>query len=154
MDSIGQLLATEEIKKTKARYFRAIDSKNWAALKRLWTPDARWDASAAVQDSLTDQVSESVLVGPTAISSFIQSVLTPDCTSFHCGYNPDIAFTSVAMATGIWTFSDEVRYLSEPGNPERGFRGTGYYLDEYSLCDGQWLISQTVIKRHYLTEWP
>ena len=37
---MNRLLAIEEIKQLKARYFRFLDTKDWAGLTTVFTPDA------------------------------------------------------------------------------------------------------------------
>lgn len=38
---VSDLNATEEVKQLKARYFRAVDEKDWHTLRGLFTDDAR-----------------------------------------------------------------------------------------------------------------
>src|ERR1700743_3740067 len=42
-----QILALEEIKKLKARYFRCLDTKDWAGYLDVFTPDAIIDSTEA-----------------------------------------------------------------------------------------------------------
>jgi SnoaL-like domain len=42
-----QLLAIEAIKQLKARYFRCLDTKDWAGFLAVFAPDAVIDASEA-----------------------------------------------------------------------------------------------------------
>ena len=48
MDAAAQLLAMEEIKQLKARYFRFVDTKDWEALSTIFCEDAVFDARAAL----------------------------------------------------------------------------------------------------------
>lgn len=43
MDPLEELLAIEEIRKLKARYFRALDAKDWDAFAGVFAPDAVQD---------------------------------------------------------------------------------------------------------------
>ena len=43
MTELERLTALEEIRKLKARYFRALDTKDWAGLQALFLPDAVLD---------------------------------------------------------------------------------------------------------------
>ena len=43
MTESEQLLAVEEIKQLKARYFRCMDTKDWAGFEAVFAPDATVD---------------------------------------------------------------------------------------------------------------
>ena len=45
MDDIERLVAVEEIRQLKARYFRCMDTKDWAGLTDVFAPDAVMDMS-------------------------------------------------------------------------------------------------------------
>ena len=46
MTDVEHLLALEEIKQVKARYFRCMDTKDWAGFAAVFTPDATADYSS------------------------------------------------------------------------------------------------------------
>ena len=48
MDNATKLLAIEEIKQLKSRYFRSMDTKDWEALRSIFCADATFDARAAL----------------------------------------------------------------------------------------------------------
>jgi len=56
MNDIEKLLAIEEIKNLKARYFRCVDTKDWHGFKAVFAPDGRLD--------FADDVAGCVLIGP------------------------------------------------------------------------------------------
>ena len=45
MDAAEQLLAVEEIKRVKARYFRCMDTKDWEGFAQVFAADAVMDMS-------------------------------------------------------------------------------------------------------------
>ena len=79
----------EAIKVLKARYFRAVDTKDWAALAELFCVDATLDAGVAVRD------------GVDAIVTTMSSALA-DVVSVHHGHMPEITVGDDRSATGIW----------------------------------------------------
>lgn len=50
MDQVEKLLAIEEIKQCKARYWRAIDSKDFDLLRTVFADDIVFDLSDSTRD--------------------------------------------------------------------------------------------------------
>ena len=50
MNDIEMLLAIEEIKQLKARYFRSMDTKEFQTLHTVFAPDATFDFREALRD--------------------------------------------------------------------------------------------------------
>jgi hypothetical protein len=48
MNASDHLLAIEQIKQLKARYFRCMDTKDWAGLRSVFCDDAVFDARASL----------------------------------------------------------------------------------------------------------
>lgn len=48
IDALGRLLAIEEIRGVKARYFRCMDTKDWDGLRAVFCDDAEFDARASL----------------------------------------------------------------------------------------------------------
>ena len=55
MTDIEKLLAIEEIRQLRPRYFRVIDAKQFDELEDLFTPDACFDSREAVYDPIKGQ---------------------------------------------------------------------------------------------------
>ena len=45
MDAAEELLAIEQIKQLKARYFRCMDTKDWDGLRAVFAPNAVLDVT-------------------------------------------------------------------------------------------------------------
>ena len=43
MDDLKRLIAVEDIRQLKARYYRCMDTKDWEGLARVFAPDAVFD---------------------------------------------------------------------------------------------------------------
>jgi hypothetical protein len=128
----GRLAAVEDIKQLKARYFRLMDTKDWKAMREVFTDDARMDIDGFATE------------GGDAIIAFLTGVLGQVRTVHH-GHMPEIAITGDGRATGIWAMYDYVEFPAE-GLPQ-GFHGYGHYHDEYRLQDGTWRIATTRLER-------
>jgi SnoaL-like domain len=140
---LERLVAIEEIKQLKARYFRTLDDHDWDAYVAAFTEDAVMDlteemarhAGAAV-DAGTDPVSK----GRQAIRRFIAGALDGS-VSVHEGHMPIIEITGPDTARGTWSLHDWVSF------PDSQFHGYGHYHEEYRKVDGKWLISFMSISR-------
>jgi uncharacterized protein (TIGR02246 family) len=131
-DRLQRLLDIEEIKQLKARYFRLMDTKDWAGFAALFTDAAVLDADGTVQH------------GPDGILAFLPKILDGVVTTHH-GHMPEITITGPDSATGIWAMFD---YLTFPGDgAPKGLQGYGHYHEEYRRVDGSWRIHHVVLTR-------
>jgi uncharacterized protein (TIGR02246 family) len=131
-DPVRRLLDLEAIKQLKARYFRFLDTKDWAGFADLFTDDAVMDADGYVQE------------GRDAIIDFLPPILEGVVTTHH-GHMPEITFTGPDRATAVWAMFD---YLTFPGDgPPTGLQGYGHYHDEYVRDGDRWRIRRVVLTR-------
>ncbi len=138
LDDVKKLLALEEIRALKARYFRCIDTKDWDGLKRLFVADAVVDIS--------DDKPGCIIKGREA---FIESVSQSlrDCVSVHHGHCPEITLTSDTTAEGIWAMEDVLQWGEGAASPVRSLQGYGHYFETYECIDGHWLFRTVRLKR-------
>ena len=81
MDTAEKLFSIEEIKKLKARYFRFVDTKQWDALRNLFTPDATFDGEGSGMGQLDN------------LDAFVEAARSglTGCVSVHHGHCPIIS---------------------------------------------------------------
>ncbi|WP_198667049.1 nuclear transport factor 2 family protein [Glycomyces dulcitolivorans] len=127
--------AVAEIKQVKARYFRAVDTKDWELLKAQLTDDVVVDTTGS---------GGPVLVGSDAFIAFLQLTLSPAVTVHH-GHSPEIEVTSPTTATGVWAMQD---LLIFPGDPR--VLGFGHYHETYESEDGRWRIAELKLTRVHM----
>jgi uncharacterized protein (TIGR02246 family) len=122
----------EAIRQLKARYFRTMDTKDWAGMRQVFTDDAVLDTSEA---------GGSVVSGADEFMKFLQEVLSGAVT-VHQGHMPEIELTSSTTATGIWALNDIVIW------PD-GTRLTGYghYHETYEKVGDDWRIKSSKLTR-------
>lgn len=122
----------EDIKRLKARYFRCLDTKDWAGLRAVFTDDLVADSTEA---------GGKVVTGADAFIDFLQEVLA-GATTVHQGHMPEIELTSPTTATGIWALHDLVIW------PD-GLRldGHGHYHETYAMTDAGWRIASSRLTR-------
>jgi len=125
----------EAIRRLKARYFRTMDTKDWAGMREVFTDDAVIDTSEA---------GGALVEGADAFMTFLQDAIGGAVT-VHQGHMPEIEITSDTTATGIWALNDVVIW---PG----GMRldGYGHYHETYEKAAGEWRIKTSKLTRLHL----
>ena len=137
MDTLERLAAIEEIKQLKARYFRCMDTKDWAGFAGVFAPDAELDMRG--EDPGSD-----VNRGAQVIADYVRNAVDPVVTVHH-GHMPEIEITSDDTATGIWAMEDKLRWPE--GSPIGWMHGYGHYHETYERVDGAWKIKTLTLTR-------
>jgi hypothetical protein len=131
------------IQMLKARYFRAIDTKDWDLLTSVMVEDVEIDVTDDVEGG-SPYVGRDQFVGTCA------KVLR-DAVTVHHGHMPEIQVDG-DTATGTWAMEDYVDW----GEAGGAFRGYGHYHEAYARGDdGQWRITSlklTRLRRDWLQE--
>ena len=122
----------EAIRQLKARYFRTMDTKDWAGMRRVFTDDVVMDTSSS---------GGGVIAGADDFLAFLEPTLR-DVVTVHHGHMPEIEITSPATATGIWSMEDMLRW---PDGSE--MHGYGHYVETYEKVDGEWRIKTSTLTR-------
>ena len=122
----------EAIKQLKARYFRTMDTKDWAGMRRVFHDDVVMDTSSS---------GGGVIEGADPFLAFLEPTLEGVVTVHH-GHMPEIEITSPTTATGIWSMEDMLRW---PDGSE--MHGYGHYLETYEKVDGEWRIRTSTLTR-------
>ena len=122
----------EAIKQMKARYFRTMDTKDWAGMRQVFTDDVVVD---------TTDSGGGVVTGADAFLEFLRQTLA-DAVTVHHGHMPEIELTSPTTATGIWALHDVIVW------PD-GTRldGDGHYHETYERVAGAWQIKTSTLTR-------
>ncbi|VWX46789.1 nuclear transport factor 2 family protein [Novosphingobium sp. 9U] len=115
----------EEIRKLKARYFRALDTKDWDLYEAVFAPDVVVDLTRAGGQRV---------VGRDAFMDYARAMTI--LQSVHHGHMPEIELTGPDSATGVWAMEDY--NIWEDGSQNHGW---GHYLETYVKRDGRWQIA-------------
>lgn len=134
---LEQLLALENIRNTKARYCRLIDTKQWDELGEVFAPDA-------VADFSTEGNPIPLLTGRETIVQVFKDLVDPAVTVHHV-HGAEVEFISDTEAKVISPMEDLVTFPE--GNENKSFHGYGHYHETYVNIDGQWVIKYTSLKR-------
>ena len=125
----------EAIRQLKARYFRTMDTKDWVAMRAVFTDNVVIDTTAS---------GGNVVEGADAFMAFLQETLG-SATTVHHGHTPEIALTSDTTATGVWALNDIVIFPT-------GVRldGYGHYHETYAKVGGEWKIASSRLTRLHM----
>jgi hypothetical protein len=147
MDAVARLIAIEEIKQLKSRYFRTMDTRDWDGMAGVFCRDAILDTSGAFQYTPLGGKPVGplgpVLRGRDAIMAWISSGFV-DQSSAHHGHGHEITIDSETEAHGIVAMEDVIR---EPDRQTIVLHGYGYYHERYRFEDDAWRIGETRIDR-------
>lgn len=126
MDDITQ------IQQLKARYFRTMDVKDWAAMREVF-------ADGVVMD--TTESGGGIVTGADEFVAFLSETLR-DVVTVHHGHCPEIERTSATTASGVWAMEDMLRW---PDGTE--LHGYGHYHETYEKIGGRWRIASSRLTR-------
>jgi hypothetical protein len=133
------LVAIEQIRQLKYRYFRTLDLKEWDDFGDCLAEDvvARYGTQAMNEPLHFDNRADVV--------AFMAGNLGPGIITVHIANHPEIEVDG-DRATGSWAFEDTVIVPDFKVQ----IRGGGYYRDDYRRdADGKWRIAGTGYERIY-----
>ena len=136
MENVERLVAIEEIKQLKARYFRCMDTKDWDGLADVFSADAVLDHTAAEVDHTVH--------GAREIAGFIRDAIS-EVVTVHHGHMPEIQVDSPTTARGTWAMEDMLWWPD--GDTARSMHGYGHYHEDYVKVDGEWKIQVNRLTR-------
>ena len=125
------LVAVEQIKALKARYFRCIDTKDWQGLSDCFSENLDADFTEAPGPHTKSRAE---------YLAMIEAALK-DAKTVHHGHNPEITLHDRDSASGIWAMEDIVQM------PGMTLQGWGHYHEEYTREATGWVISKTRLSR-------
>ena len=128
-ERVDELWDLEQLRQLKARYFRAVDAKDWELLESVFTPDAVLEVAGNRRE------------GRDEILGVMRTRLTPR-RSVHHGHMPELTLTGPDTATGIWAMDDLL--IDADGTRHHGY---GHYHERYRRDDGVWRIEHLRLVR-------
>jgi hypothetical protein len=139
MTDLEKLLAIEDIKRLKSKYFYGLDTKDWELWRReVFAPDAKLIVPEAAFE----------VSGAEALIDFVAQ-RTAHQLSVHHGHMPDIEITSPDTASAIWAMEDRLYLTPENPMPDGSthVHGFGHYHERYRRTGAGWRIESTRLTR-------
>ena len=136
MTDTERALAIAEIRNLKARYWHAVDTRDAAKLRAVFSPDAVMPAHGDIAETRD---------ADGFVANLIRSL--SGSVSLHMGGPGEIEILSEDTARGIWAMED--RIWAEEGStlPFRSLHGWGHYHDEYRRTPEGWKIQSFILER-------
>ncbi len=160
MDALARLIAIEDIRQLKSRYFRHMDLRDWPAMAQVFCRDAEFDCSEGfdavpLAGAMPPAGAEPLPKGPVvhgrdAIIAWIAKSFA-SATSVHHGHCHEITIDSATEAHGVIAMEDYIR------GPDRGtplVHAAGHYTERYRMEEGAWHIAATRLTRLFVERWP
>ena len=133
--TLQQLSDFEEIRTLKHRYFRGIDTADFALLEGLFADDIAVDYQGGNY--------RVKLQGRADMLEFLANSFHSDAVAMHLGHMPEITLTGENSADGIWYLQDIFISLERMNHTI----GTAIYKDTYRRQDDGWKIARTTYER-------
>ena len=131
------LINQDQIKQLKARYFRGLDTKDWALFSSTMTEDVKGRYS---DGQLSFDGREPL------VQFMVENLSLGTVITMHHGHHPEIIIAEDRQsATGVWYLQDMVIDLVG----KTRLYGAAIYRDEYRKENGEWLISETGYSRTF-----
>lgn len=148
MDALTRLVAIEDIRQMNARYFRVLDSHQWAEYQALFTDDAVMDLSEVLPAGTPAEKLH--VVGAAAIVKQPAELMT-GAIMIHNGYTHEIDIQSEDRATGNWAMEDTVIFPDDVPCPFpfRRSHNFGRYAEDYRKEAGAWKIARLKLSRSW-----
>ena len=147
MNDIERLIAIDEIKQVRAKYFRGVDTCDGELVKSILAEDCVLDYNGCCTDPSSGKdfipAMNVVLRGRDSWLSDGMSKL--GIISVHQGHNVEVDFTSDSTANAIWSMTDRLYFPA--GSEFSLMTGYGHYIESYEKVDGGWKIKTTHITR-------
>jgi hypothetical protein len=151
-DKLDQLLAIEAIRQLKSRYFRCMDTKDWAGVRAVFADDAAFDARASLsldgagEAGQAAQSNDWVVHGGDAIVEFIKGAAGPLQTVHH-GHGHEIEVLSATEARGVIAMEDQIW---DTATGAVFLHGCGHYHETYRRGADGWRIHTSRLSRLYV----
>jgi hypothetical protein len=147
MDALARLVAIDDIKQLKARYFRLMDTRDFNGMAGVFCRDAFFDCSEGMYATPVGGKPEgmvgAVIHGRDAIMAWIRGAFAEQ-TGTHQGHCHEITIDSDTEAHGVIAMEDYIRGLDRKSPL---IHATGHYWERYRVEDGAWRIAETKLTR-------
>jgi SnoaL-like domain len=139
MTDAERILAIEEIKQVKARYFRCMDTKDWAGFESVFAADVTVDYTPPGGNP-----GEWSASGASKVVAFVRKMVESAITVHH-GHMPEVEVTAASTARAIFAMEDLIWWPE--GSRRKTLHGWGHYHESFEKIGGQWKIKTLRLTR-------
>ena len=139
--------AIEQVRVSKARYCRYLDTKQWHAFAALFAEDAT--ARVIASDGALIAAFDSAATFVDAARQFLENA-----QSIHQVHNDELAIVSADEVTAIWSMEDYIVFATESAHETSSMHGYGHYHETWIRTDGTWRIARLELRRTILETKP
>ncbi len=145
MDDLQRLIAIEDIKQLKARYWRGVDTRDRAMLGSVFTRPVKIETEKDGPDGKpafqTDDVEE-------FLRHVVDGTTRMQLKTVHQGQLVELKFVTDDEADGIWLLEDRLWAAGDPSlAPFRQMHGWGHYHERYRKTAEGWRIQAMTLIR-------
>jgi len=149
MDAVDRLVAVEDIKVLKARYFLGVDVKDASILRDVLADDIEIDYRGAATDPVTgfnasEAATNEVQRGGDHCAQLVAASLIGVISVHHTSV-PEIEIIDASNARGLWPMVDRLKFGAE--SPIADMIGYGHYHETYVKERGRWRIRTLRLSR-------
>lgn len=144
-DALQRLVEIEALRQLKARYFRALDTKQWEEFADTFSEDAVLEVDSAVSTWGGDGGHKIQASGRAQIRDMVRAS-RHETVTVHQGHTAEIEVLSPATAKAIWLLEDIV------DSPAVYRRSHGHYHETYEKIAGRWYIKTLKLTRLRIEE--
>lgn len=149
MEPVERLIAIEEIRGLKAKYFRGIDQKDKDLLLGILSEDVTIDYRGATTDPATGvnaipSATSGAHHGREACAEMMITSLVGAVTAHFSGIG-EINIIDESRAEAIWPMFDVLRLPDE--SPVSDLVGYGHYYETYERVGSDWLLKTLRLTR-------
>jgi hypothetical protein len=142
VDDLQRLVAIEDIRRAKTRYWNGLDLKDPALLRSAFDDRVKLDYRLSPADPKTPA---SYFTDAEACVRTMMDILAPYASS-HQGHSVEVDFVSDTEADVRWSFSDHFWFKSDDLSkvlPNLGhrYKSWGHYHERYRKAAGGWRIA-------------
>ncbi len=139
---IERLTAIRAIEDLKARYFRTLDTKDWAAYRAVFADDLVADFRASTMEPDEANLTHGADAYVAGLAPVLEGVVT-----VHHGHMSEIVIHTPTTAWGIWAMEDKLWPGEGSVLPFRFMHGYGHYHETYVKQDDGWRIQSIRLTR-------
>jgi ketosteroid isomerase-like protein len=134
VSDLQRLVAIEDIRELKVRYFESVDGQDWKAVRAVFTNDAKVDMGLKKPDGTRVEK-------PDDFVAMLATIITKDMRTLHHGHNFRIEMVSPTEAKGRWDYEAWGWYVGAGASPSPSRQDWGQTNEIYRKTPDGWRIA-------------